>query len=362
LAVRHFIGLFVVCATASSWAQDAVLSASDDPPKTSPWTWFGDLLARGDRTTKIPRAEDSTIDRVFARGRFGVLYDPIPTLQFGGAIKLAVANNSNSEDRSYNENERSNDVALDQLFVRWKPTDTASVLIGKSAFPLELTPMVWDTDLRPVGVSADTSVSVNSFDRLQFTVGYFNGNLPYGDDSRIGAAQIAYRWHEGQPVNGAVIVSYLDFTDLQQLTLQGLSRTNLKIAGELASDYRLLDTQFVGRMHPLELPLEARIDLLRNLAADAQRDGARGSIILGDRRQPHGWEFGFAAQRIQRDAAMAAFNSDDWWFHSWARGVMPWVGYGFDATWSMRLAEFHERRDGVSDYTDRVLLDLYAQW
>ena len=362
MALRYFIVLISLIAAASVSAQDAVLSAADDQPKTSPWTWFGDVLVRGDHTANIPRPVDSTIDRVFGRGRFGVLYDPIPNLEFGGAIKLAVANNPNSDDRSYNENERSNDINLDQFFVRWKPNDTTSVLLGKSVFPLELTPMVWDSDLRPIGASAETSISVNSLDRLQFTVGYFAGDLLYGDDSRIGAAQAAYRWHEGEPVNGAVIVSYLDFTDLEQLTLQGLSRSNLRIGNQLVSDYRLFDTQFVGRMRPWGMPLEARIDLLRNLGADSQRDAARGSIVLGDRRQPHGWEFGFAAQRIQRDAAMAAFNSDDWWFHSFARGVMPWIGYGFDATWSMRLAEFHERRDGVSDYTDRVLLDLYAQW
>ena len=41
---------------------------------------------------------------------------------------------------------------------------------------------------------------------------------------------------------------------------------------------------------------------------------------------------------------------------------MPWIGYGFDATWSMRLAGFHEERDNVSRHTDRLLLDLYAQW
>jgi hypothetical protein len=41
---------------------------------------------------------------------------------------------------------------------------------------------------------------------------------------------------------------------------------------------------------------------------------------------------------------------------------MPWVGYGFNPTWSARLAAFHELRDGVTDHTDRVLLDLYARW
>ncbi|MEP6483682.1 MAG: putative porin [Rudaea sp.] len=362
MGLRQYIAAAALIAPAFVCAQDTIVSAQNDQPTTSAWTPFGDGMLRYDRTTDIPRPVDPNIDRLFGRVRAGVLYDPIPTLQIGGAIKLAAADNPNKDDRSYNENERSNDIAIDQLFVRWKPSETTSVLLGKSIFPLELSPMVWDADLRPVGVSADTSVAVNSFDRLQFTVGYFNGNLPYGDDSRIGAVQAAYRWHEGQSTSGAVIVSYMDFSNLDQLTLQGLTRANRRIGTQLISAYRLLDTQFVARMHPWELPLEARIDLLRNLGANDQRDGARGSIVLGDRRQPHGWELGFSAQRIQRDAAMGAFNSDDWWFHSWARGVMPWIGYGIDSTWSMRLAEFHERRDGVSQYTDRILLDLYAQW
>jgi len=157
-------------------------------------------------------------------------------------------------------------------------------------------------------------------------------------------------------------LSYLDFSSLEKLTSQGLARTNVHVGNQLVSDFHLLDLQLVGRVHAGDWPLEARLDLLRNLGADVDRDAARFSLVLGDRRQPHGWEFGFAAERIQRDAAMAAFNSDDWWFHSWSHGVMPWIGYGFDATWSMRLAGFHEQRDEVSQHTDRVMLDLYAQW
>ena len=48
----------------------------------------------------------------------------------------------------------------------------------------------------------------------------------------------------------------------------------------------------------------------------------------------------------EKDAVMAAFNSDDWWFHSAMRGQLVWIGYGLDATWNLRLAAFHERRDG----------------
>ncbi len=75
-------------------------------------------------------------------------------------------------------------------------------------------------------------------------------------------------------------------------------------------------------MNVAQWPIDARIDVVSNLGADDANDGARASLIVGDRTKPHGWEFGAAAQRIQRDAVMAAFNSDDWWFHSAVRGQL----------------------------------------
>ena len=353
----------LLLARASVSAADELPGAANDETATPAWSWFGDLMLRYDRVNDIPRPVESDIHGGFGRARFGVTYNAIPNLEFGAAIKLADSSIPNAENRSYNLNERANDIALDQAFVRWRAGENTSILLGKTLFPLELTPMVWDQDLRPIGLSGQTSMQVGEFDRLGFTAGYFAGDLPYKDDSRIGALQAAYRWHEGAPTSGAVLLSYLDFSDLEQATLQGLTRTNRRVGTQLVSDYRLLDLQLVGRLRPWgDWPLELRVDVLRNLGADNLRDAARGSIVLGDRMQPHGWEFGLAVQRIQRDAAMAAFNSDDWWFHSFMHGYMPWIGYGFDATWSLRLAGFREQRDGISVHTDRVLLDVNARW
>lgn len=356
------IALFgLLTATRVASADDGLVLPGEDTGVSS-WTWFGDVFVRGDHVDNIPRPVDSNVKRVFARGRAGFLYDPIPALEFGAAIKLAAASNDNSEDRGYNNNERSNDVAVDQAFVRWRPGESTALTAGKAPFPLELSPMVWDDDLRPLGVSVQASTPVGVYNRFGVVAGYFDGNLPYHDNSRIAAIQAAYRWHEGGETSAAALLSYLDFSNLRKLTEQGLARTNRHVGDQLVSDFRLLDLQLVAQFHPGGWPLESRLDLLRNLGADDKRNGIRFSLVLGDRRKPHGWELGISEQRIQRDAAMAAFNSDDWWFHSWARGVMPWIGYGFNETWSMRLAEFHERRDGVDRYTDRVLLDLYGRW
>jgi Putative porin len=340
-------------------AQD-LLSAPQDAPISS-WSWFGDLDLREDHVSGLPNGRDD-LQRVRARFRAGTNYALMPTLDFGAAIKLAAGSDDNRTNRSNNDNERSDGAALDQLYLRWHPGDTTSLLLGKTPFPLALSPMLWDTDLRPIGLSIDHSMSVGDFNRLQFIGGYFAGNHLYDDDSRIGAVQAGWHWHEGAPSSASVLLSYLHFSDLQQLVTQGLARTNRRVGTVLISDYHLLDLQLIGRIHLGSWPLEARLDLVRNQGADDQNEGARASVVLGDSRQAHSWEFGLARQRIQRDAVMAAFNADDWWFHSFTEGTMPWIAYGLDGTWSVRLAGFHELRDGLNEHTDRILLDVFARW
>src|SRR5262249_19678378 len=129
-------------AHAAAPGDDPTLAQTGDEAPARAWSWFGDVMLRGDRVTDIPRAGDDSFSRTFGRGRFGVLYDPVPTLEFGAAIKLAASSQDNATDRIDNFEERSNDVALDQAFVRWRPGENTALLAGKAVFPLELSPLV----------------------------------------------------------------------------------------------------------------------------------------------------------------------------------------------------------------------------
>lgn len=365
--LRRFllVAFACVCAVGAGTrasAQDAILGASQDS-ETTRWSWFGDLQLRAERTWHLPGTRYAhPLERQDARARLGGTWAAMPTLDFGAAIELAAGSDANRDNRINNDNERSDSANLDQLFLRWRAGEHTTLLAGKAPLPLELSPLTWDRDLRPAGVSIDHGFALNDFDRLQLTAGWFAGQHLYGDDSRIGAVQLAWRWHEGAPTRAAVIVSWLDFSGLGELTRQGLSRTNRKLGPTLLSDYRLLDLQLVGRTEFGTWPVELRLDYVHNTGADDANKGGRGSLVVGDRWQPHGWEFGFAYQRVQRDAVMAAFNEDDWWFHSFTRGGMPWIGYGIAERWSLRLAGFDERRDLLDEPTRRVLLDLEARW
>jgi hypothetical protein len=362
LVIRAACGLALAAACASP-----AVAQSDDPLAFDPdaeggpsLSWFSDLLIRGDYARDLPQSLPDE-RRGLARMRAGLRWLPDDAWELGAAIEASRGSDSAQVVRLAHDNQRINDLNVDLLYARWRGEHTALIL-GKHPLPLELTPMLWDDELRPVGVSLEHGIPTGDFDRIVLSGGAWLGDHLYGDTSRIVAVQAGWRLREGAPTGGGILLSLLDFDDLERIASSGLARSNRRIGNELVSDFQLLDLQLYFDTQLAGQPLRSRIDLVRNLGADDQRDGARGSVVWGDARIAQAWELGLAYQRVQRDAVMAAFNSEEWWFHSAMRGAMPWVGYGFDATWRIQLAVFLERADGRSVDTERALLDLRARW
>jgi len=364
--VRRLIGLVLLMTgvVGPAWAQDEaddpLLEGWDEAPEVAPsGGLFGDFSLRGDRVTGFTARDE--VERV--RGRLRIGWRGVSDqIEYAIAVKGGLGSDDNRDNRRNNDNERSDGGGLDQAFVRWLPSEDTALTVGKTDLPLALTPMVWDYDLRPVGVSLRQRWSVGELDALRATVGWFAGDHLYGDESRIAAAQLGWFWREGAPFSADVQLAFLDFSGLERATVEGLTRTNRRMGSQLVSDYRLLDLQFGARWQLEEKALQARLDLLRNLGADDEDDGVRASLVYGDADLQPGWELGLSYQRIQRDAAQAAFNEDDWWFHSFARGVMPWVGYGLDDGWSLRASLFIERRDASEETLRRLLLEVRKQF
>lgn len=326
------------------------------------WHPFGELLLRGDRVTGLPGGRKD-LERIRARARFGGVWNkPRGAFSIGVAGEAAIGTGANKDSVANNDVEKVDGVNLDQFWLRWRAADRLSLQLGKAPLPLELSPLLWDNDLRPIGASVQWGGTLRDFDRWQLDFGSFAPDPLNERSARLAAIQLGWHWREGAPLSGGVLLGYFDFDQLDGLARAGLGRGNTLASGRYVNDYRLLDVQVYLRHQLGEKSLEARLDRVRNLDANADRDGTRASLVYGDRFNQSGWELGWAWQRIQRDAVLAALNSDDWWFHTAARGHMPWVGYGFGSTWSLRVAAFFETRDRLHDRTERLLLDLEARW
>jgi hypothetical protein len=347
-----------LCVSAPVFAQDEPDFELADAPASS-WSPFAEASLRGDRVTGLPNHR-ADLERVKFRLRVGALFQG-ESVTFGLVGKAGQGSDDNVDNLINNDVEKSDGVGLEQLWLRWRATRHVALQAGKAPLPLELTPLLWDDDLRPVGAAVRFGGAAGESNRWQLDVGGFEPD-PLGERSAtLGAAQFGWHWREGTPLGAGLLLGYFEWSDLHGYARAGLGRGNRIAAGRYVNDYRLVDAQGYLRARVFERPLELRFDRVHNLDAAADADGARASLVLGDRFEG-GFEFGWAWQRIQRDAVLAAVNADDWWFHSAARGHMPWIGYGFDATWSLRLAAFIETRDGLSENTRRLLLDVAARW
>ena len=330
-------------------AQDAAIE---------PWGW---ARVRYDRVEDLPGGRDD-FDRGRLHGYVGARWIPSATLELGAALKVAAGTDDNSDNLGNFDNEESDGAELGELYLRWFPSPQDFVEIGRAPLPLALSPMVWDHDFRPVGASWQHDFAIGSFDRFSLLGGHFAPLHIDESESRLTAVQAAWHWREGAPVGFDAALAWLDFGQLDELTVEGRTRTNSRGRFGLIHDYRILDLLLEARLEAADRPLLLTLDLATNTDADDDDQAARFSARWGDARRLGGWELGYAIQRIQRDAVMAAFNEDDWWFASASRGTMPWVGYGFNEHVRLRVAAFFEQRDGLDEQLERLMVDVVFSW
>jgi hypothetical protein len=397
MRTMRMLGLWwlLACAPALAAAQDETDplfggdEAVEEEAESSSGRFYGDFQARYDRIgslnpftlTGIP--PDTRIERGRARLRLG-WRGSHGNLEYAIAAKLARATDANDDDHAIFDNEKGDAEELDEAMLRWSFEQGTQLLVGKTALPLDLTPMLWDADLRPAGISASRSFQIGDYDRLSLVGGAFMPLHRGGDDTRLAALQAGYHWREGAPFSASVKLAYLDFGNLGDLTHAGLTRSNWRelirapgapppmscgvchsgTRGELINDFRLFDLQGELRWTLREEPLVLSVDLVKNLGASQDDEGARVGLSYGDWRKPGGYQGSIAYQRFQRDAVLAAYSDDEWWFHSNARGVLTTFGYGIDETWSVHLTYMRDRRDGPfrNGPVERWLFDIRAHW
>ncbi len=322
--------------------------------------WYSDGRIRYDDVNELPGTRPD-FDRGRLHATLGYRWLFSDTAELGIALKLSAGTDDNDDNVRNLDNEESDEIELDELYYRYFAGEHTELELGRSSLPLRLSGAVWDYDLRPTGVSFRHDVPLGDFDRLTLSGGYFGGMHIDESDSRLAAVQLEWQWRDGAPRGAGIILSYLDFDDLDGLVADRRTRTNSVANGRLINDYQLLDLQMQMRW-PVLNGFVTEIDLIKNLDASNDDEAARLSFIVGNAAIPQQWEFGYTIQRIQRNAVVAAFNEDDWWFPSAMRGYSPWVAYGINDHWRIRLAGFFERRDDRPETLKRYLLDLNWHW
>ena len=217
------------------------------------------------------------------------------------------------------DNYRARGASLERYYVLWTPGRFA-VRGGRFGMPLSASEMLWDKDIQTPGVAAAWA----SADGAWTVAGAgFYAPQRYGDRSRIGVGQVVWRTGDEGRVQLEAAASYWSF-DLRDLIPQFVRENTPRLTdGQVgfASDFQLADLLVRLRFPVAELPVLLSLDGIHNFRAASKRQSAfEATIAVGRVGTPGLWRTFYTYQYIQRDAVVGAYNSDDWWFHSWYEG------------------------------------------
>lgn len=337
-----------------------LLLLAGSPGTGAEWQPWSEGRLRAERTTNLP--DGRTIERLRLHAFAGVSwYEDNVGLELAGALKLSAGTDDERENRANLDNESSDDFEIGELYLRWRRGD-GLLEAGRSYLPFDLSAMVWDADLRPVGLSWRWDRSIVAYDRLSVTAGYLAPSTLDDFRSRLAGAQAAYHWREGAPTAASARLAYLAYHELDAFLPEQLVRTNRLAGGELASDFRIVDLFLDVRLAAAGRPLDLSLDVAHNLEAEEDGSAARFGAVWGRAEGVGAWELGGAWQRVERDAVLAAFNEDDWWFPTRMRGFRLWAGVGLGPATALEVAYFRERRDDLDDHVERLFVDWTWFW
>jgi hypothetical protein len=312
----------------------------------------GDALARYEWTRDIPSSDETLSNtsryRFEARPRLELTVGPFEA-GVGGDFNYSEDENdkgpNGGQPAIIRDNYRSRDARVDLAFGRL----TLGPIVaqgGRFEMPIPLTEMIWDRDLRPQGGAV--TLGFGSSTRFSATGLYTKGSHVFEDESVVmygGAAEL--RLATGVTSKLEVAGSYLQWQDLGTMTTSiWRQNTALRL---VASDYRVVDV--VGRLTSGgSVPVTLVADYCWNVALDENNRGLWLSAILGgigtSRLRA---EYTYA--KVDRDATVAAYNTDDFFWGTGWEGHRVDVGTGAVSSSSVHVVGQWQRfKDSPNDF------------
>lgn len=343
----------------------AVAAAQDPGPvyqqqKKKSLAYAADTLFRYEWTRDVPTADGLVNDDRYVlrvRPRVEVNFGPVE-LGVGGAFYYSNVENDVPPPGQpaltlVRDNYRSRDARLDLAYGKVK-LGPVSARGGRFFMPIPFTEMIWDRDLRPQGGAAALELqSQGSGTRFALHGIYATGSHVYEDESVMYGGALELRLAGGPDSSLQIVGSYLQFEDLNEIE-PAIRRQSSRVAGLIVNDYQVVDV--VARItRGGQLPLQLVADYCWNTALDENNRGLWLSAVMGDLGTSRARaEYTYA--KVDKDATVAAFNSDDFF---WGTG---WEGHRADlGTGTVKSSSVHAiaQWQRFKDSPDPVVRD---QW
>jgi hypothetical protein len=338
----------------SAQEKEQFFEEQDEKPH---FTFRWDFLARYDSIYQLRVRPD------IERGRFELR----PELGFTISDRFRVGvravgdlgTDENTENLKNFDNYHSRGVALERYYIEAKP-GPVSILAGSFGMPIVSSEMLWDRDIQTLGLAATWSVPAGS-SRLTFAAAGFYGPQRNHDHTRIGVGQAVWQW--GDPGRFALeaAAAYWHY-DVRDLDPAYLRQNYVQLVGgklQYLSRYHLADLVVRIRFPIGPLPAAVNLDGIHNFGSSTGETNAiEATFSLGSLGAPGQWRFFYTFQHVERDALPGAYNTDDWWFHTWHRGHRVGAAVTIFSNLFVQGSVALQQRLDRNTWLNRVMIDL----
>jgi hypothetical protein len=320
-------------------------------------TFQWDFLARYDFIGHLRFRPDIKRGRFELRPELGVAISD--RFRIGVRAVGDLGTDHNKDNAANFDNYRSRGIAFERYYIEAKP-GPVTVLAGSFGMPLVSSEMLWDRDIQTLGAALAWDIPAGS-SRFTLAAAGFYGPQREHDHTRIAAGQAVWRW--GDPgrfaLEAAAAYWHFDFHNLNANYLRQNYITVVNGRLEYLSRYHLVDALVRARFPLGRIPVTITVDGIHNLgSATDDTNAIEATLALGQLGSPGQWRFFYIFQFIERDALPGAYNTDDWWFHSWARGHRIGAGVTVIPNVFVQGAVVFQNRLDRPTWLNRLTIDL----
>jgi hypothetical protein len=343
---------------AASFGQDQP-QYFEEPAFKPHFTFQWDALARYDHIDHLDFYEPIT------RGRFEVRpqvdFVTSDTFRIGVRGSFNYGTEENYYNALYEDNYVSRGAYVDRYFLLWTP-GAWTLQAGAFQLPVAASEMLWDRyNIQSPGASLGYAARLGTDSTLSVTAAGFYSPQHYRDESIIGVGQVT--WNVGDENRFAVQASgsFWNF-DMRDVDPQYYRQNRVVFTDgrpSYQSKFELLDVLVKLRFPVAGLPVTVSLDGIHNFGAIGSGPNAwEAGVTVGTVGTPRTWRAFFIYQYIGRDSLVGAYNSDEWWWHTWAEGYRFGFSYTVLPMVYVQPAFVFQRRLDQAYWINRVTVDL----
>ena len=353
-----FALLLLVAGAAAAQSQEEP-QYFEEPKEKPHFTFQWDFLARYDNISHFQYYPSIIRGRFEVRPQVGFTTSSEFQLGVRGAFNYGTE--PNIDNALYQDNYVSRGAYVDRYFLLWTP-GAWTVQAGAFALPVAASEMLWDKyDIQTPGGAVSYAERLGPTSTLTFSAGGFYSPQRYRDESILGVGQVL--WNSGEESRFAVQASASFWNmDMRNVDPQYYRENRVVFQdGHLAyqSKFQLVDLLVKLQFPVARLPVTLSLDFIHNFGAPGKiADAYEAGVTVGNVGTPNTWRAFFIYQYIGRDALVGAYNTDDWWWHTWAEGYRFGVSYTILPMIYVQPAVVFQRRLDYDFWINRVTVDL----